>query len=152
MKRFYCDANIFIMAVEGHTDRIGAAGALIEAAMNETCTIVTSLLTLGETLVVPLRFSQEATIESYRTLLSGSLPGIRVLGIDGEAMEAAARLRARHPSLKLPDAIHLATAQVAQVPWFVTNDQRLPAVAGLKQVTPFNDGFADLIDRLSETP
>ncbi len=151
-RRFYCDANVFIMAVEGHADSIGAAGSLLNAAMDERCTAVTSLLTLGETLVVPLRFGQEATIGSYRNLLGGGFPGVIVKGIEADTLEAAARLRAKHPRLKLPDAIHLATAQTAEVSWFVTNDTRLPAVSGLRIVTPFDETLADLIARLSEAP
>lgn len=151
-RRFYCDANVFIMAVEGCADSIGAAGTLLDAAMDERCTAVTSLLTLSETLVVPLRFGQEETIRSYRHLLGGGFPGIVVKGIDAETLEAAARLRARHPRLKLPDAIHLATAQLANVGWLVTNDTRLPPVTGLRIVTPFDDQLTDLVDRLSEAP
>lgn len=151
-RRFYCDANVFIMAVEGQAEGIGAAGALLDAAMDERCTAVTSLLTLGETLVVPLRFGQSAAVESYRSLLGGSFGGIVVKDVDAETMEAAARLRARHPRLKLPDAIHLATARLAAVDWFVTNDTRLPAVPGLRQVTPFDPDFSELIARLSQAP
>lgn len=150
--RFYCDANVFIMAVEGHAEGIGASGALLDAAMDERCTAITSLLTLGETLVMPLRFGQDATVQSYRNLLGGGFPGIVVRPVDPETIEAAARLRARHPRLRLPDAIHLATAQLAQVTWLVTNDTRLPAVPGLRIVTPFDDMLADFIARLSEAP
>lgn len=151
-RRFYCDANIFIMAIEGRAEGVGAAGDLIDAAMDERCTAVTSMLTLSETLVVPLRFGQEATVQSYRSLLGGGFAGIQVRTVDAEALEAAARLRARHPRLRLPDAVHLATAQLADVGWFVTNDTRLPAVAGLRIVTPFDDMLADAIARLSGSP
>ncbi|MGU9980037.1 type II toxin-antitoxin system VapC family toxin [Phreatobacter sp. HK31-P] len=151
-RRFYCDSNVFIMAVEGAAERIGAAGALLDAAMDERCTAITSMLTLSETLVVPLRFGQGATIQSYRNLLGGGFPGIVVRGVDPETLEAAARLRARHPRLKLPDAIHLATAQLAEVGWLVTNDTRLPTLAGLRIVTPFDEMLVDFIARLSETP
>lgn len=151
-RRFYCDANVLIMAVEGRAGDIGAAGSLLNAAMDERCIVVTSLLTLGETLVVPLRFGQDATVESYRSLLGGGFPSIIVKAIDSETLEAAARLRAKHPRLKLPDAIHLATAQVAEVGWFVTNDARLPTVPGLHVVSPFDEALADFIARLSEAP
>lgn len=150
--RLYCDANIFIMAVEGRAGSIGASEDLLNAAMNERCTVVTSLLTLSEVLVVPLRFGETETADSYRNLLSGAFPGIVVRSVDGETLEAAARLRARHPRLKLPDAVHLATAQLAEVAWLVSNDERLPSLSGLRRTTPFDTGFRDMIDRLSETP
>jgi len=149
-RRFYCDANIFIMAVEGKAEGIGLAGALIDMATDERCTAFTSQLTLSETLVVPLRFRQQATIDSYRALLGGTFPGIVPRPVDAETLEAAARLRARHPRLKLPDAIHLATAQMARVDAFITNDMRLPAIADLRFLTPFDDDLDDMLDRLPE--
>jgi predicted nucleic acid-binding protein len=151
-RRFYCDANVFIMAVEGRAEGIGVAGSLLNAAIDESCVAVTSLLTLSETLVVPLRFAQQAAIESYRSLLGGGFPGILVKPVHAETMEVAAQLRARHPRLKLPDAIHLATARLAEVDWFVSNDTRLPAIAGLRMVSPFDDALADILSRLSEAP
>lgn len=148
--RFYCDANVFIMAVEGRADQIGLAGGLITAAMDERCTLVTSLLTLGEVMVVPLRFSEMETLASYRSLLGGGYPAILVRPVDAETLGEAAALRARHPRLKLPDAIHLATARLNRIDWFVTNDARMAGEGGLRTATPFDPALESAMSRLPE--
>lgn len=148
--RFYCDANIFIMAVEGRAGQIGLAGDLVTAAMDERCTVITSQLTLGEVLVVPLRFNETETLEAYRSLLGGACPGILVRPVDAEALGEAAALRARHPRLKLPDAVHLATARLNRIDWFVTNDARMAGDSGLRTATPFDQVLEAALARLPE--
>ncbi|WP_439572560.1 type II toxin-antitoxin system VapC family toxin [Phreatobacter sp.] len=146
--RFYCDANVFIMAVEGRAGHIGLSAELMTAAMDERCTLVTSLLTLGEVMVVPLRFNEGETLASYRDLLGGSYPGILVRPVDAATLGEAAALRARHPRLKLPDAIHLATAQLNRIDWFVTNDVRMTRDSGLRTATPFDPPLEAALARL----
>lgn len=46
-------------------------------------------------------------------------------------MVTAARLRAQYPALKLPDAIHAATAQAFACSHFLTNDMRFGEVPNL---------------------
>jgi len=48
-----------------------------------------------------------------------------VLPVTSNVFTEAARLRADHPTLKTPDAIHLATALYHRCNEFWTNDERL---------------------------
>ncbi|MBL7202552.1 MAG: PIN domain-containing protein [Anaerolineae bacterium] len=54
--------------------------------------------------------------------------------LDTAILERAARLRATTDSLRLPDAIHLATATLERCDRFLTNDKRPKAVAVLPVV------------------
>ena len=94
---------------------------------------VTSTLTLMEVLVVPLRAGQVALARQYEDILRHTR-GLRVTDVDAPHVRAAAQLRARWPTLRTPDAIQLATALLARCSSFVTNDARLPPIAGLNVV------------------
>ena len=63
---------------------------------------------------------------------------VSLLQHDRACFERAALLRARH-GLKMPDALHLATAQAAGAACLVTNDRRLPVLDGLDIVSLRDD-------------
>lgn len=71
-------------------------------------------------------------MKRYREFFSGAV-SLVTLSVSREIAELAAELRAKH-GLKTPDAIHLATARHAGASFFITNDDRLPALAGLEVV------------------
>ncbi|MEO6627881.1 MAG: hypothetical protein ABIP03_04865, partial [Aquihabitans sp.] len=48
---------------------------------------------------------------------------------------AAASLRGRHPSLKLPDALVIATAGYLEADYLVTTDRKWPSRSKLKLAT-----------------
>ncbi|HET9592527.1 MAG TPA: PIN domain-containing protein [Solirubrobacterales bacterium] len=55
-----------------------------------------------------------------------------ILSVDVEIAEKAAGLRARHKSLRMPDALILATAEIApEVELVLTGDRQLERVSGL---------------------
>jgi predicted nucleic acid-binding protein len=54
-----------------------------------------------------------------------------IVGLDAEIATAAARLRARHRSLRLPDALVIATASVRRADRLVTTDRRWPTTEAL---------------------
>jgi predicted nucleic acid-binding protein len=56
---------------------------------------------------------------------------LNVLPVTRDVLMKAAQLRAANPSLKLPDAIHAATALQHGCTTFVTNDSRFTALAEL---------------------
>ena len=56
---------------------------------------------------------------------------IEVVPLDVEIASAAARLRARHRSLRLPDALVIASASVAGADRLVTTDRRWPGASAL---------------------
>jgi predicted nucleic acid-binding protein len=132
----YFDANIVIYAVEGVSlflDRI----RILMSALNEAEIIgVTSELTIAETLIKPLKEKQTEIQRAYQEFLTPT-PGFRVIPINRPILEEAARLRAT-TRLKLPDAIHLATALHLQCDSFVTNDDLFRSL-GLNQIKMLTD-------------
>ena len=82
---------------------------------------VTSDLTFGELLVKP--FAQDQGLaNAYFEILSASSV-LELCQVSREIIIDAARLRSIRKGLKLPDAIHIATAEYAGCDAIVTNDQ-----------------------------
>ncbi len=96
-------------------------------------TAVTSELTLAEALVKPFASGRDDLRQAYLdTLRSGG--SLVVAAVSREILIDAARLRGQHQALKLPDAIHAATAQAHGVEFFVTNDARFSALSSVQIV------------------
>ncbi len=83
--------------------------------------LVTSVVTLLEVMVQPIRSGDEALAKDYQDiLLHGN--NITTLPVTLTIAQVAAELRAES-RLKTPDAIHLATALEHQAVAFLTNDR-----------------------------
>jgi predicted nucleic acid-binding protein len=94
---------------------------------------ISSVITLMEVLVLPLRYKENELVQKYETILTNS-KAIKLIAIDDEIAKVSARLRAEY-SLKTPDAIQLATAVVYSADTFLTNDKRLKTVKEINVVT-----------------
>jgi predicted nucleic acid-binding protein len=84
---------------------------------------LTSYLTLLEVLVKPLEHQRRDLVTRYRATLLDS-QSLRLVSLDDTIAEEAARIRAQY-GFRTPDAIHLATAVLAEPDIFLTNDVRL---------------------------
>lgn len=128
------DTSVFIYYIEENPAFLPLVAPIFEEVAAGRREVVTSALTLLEVLVVPYRAGNIALAERYEAHLSRSR-GLRIVELDRPQLRSAAQLRARHPSLRTPDALQLAAAVTASCPTFVTNDRDLPAVAGVKVLT-----------------
>ena len=86
----------------------------------------TSVITLLEVLVHPMRHNEHQLVEQYQNILCNS-PTINIFELNIEIAKSAAGLRARY-GLKTPDSIQVATAVYASSEFFLTNDIRLKAI------------------------
>lgn len=86
----------------------------------------TSVITLLEVLVLPMRQDENQLVEQYQNILCNS-PSINILDLNIEIAQKAALFRAKF-GLKTPDSIQLATAVYSSADYFLTNDIRLKAV------------------------
>ena len=84
---------------------------------------MTSILTLLEVLVVPLRAGHESLASDYRRVLNHT-KGLTLYPVDHAVCERAAKMRADHPWLRTPDALQIATAVEHGAQIIVTNDNR----------------------------
>jgi predicted nucleic acid-binding protein len=124
------DTPTFIYFIEEHPKYLSIVRPVFAAIANGTLTGVTSALTLLETLVQPYRVRNTPLAEQYQAFLTGS-HGLRFIEITSAVLRAATQLRAAH-NVKTPDAIHLATALVANCSVYLTNDRVLPQIPGIR--------------------
>jgi predicted nucleic acid-binding protein len=136
--RLYMDTNIFISALENNDD---VSKKLLELiSLNESGAkpvLMTSEIALAELVVHPLRRNDTRLLEIYDNITIGNA-FISVGTVSREVLWYAAILRAEHSSLKLPDAIHLATAMLSGCKYFLTSDTRLK---GTYTISPFPQAF-----------
>jgi len=83
----------------------------------------------AEVMVRPLQQGTDAKVDEFL-----DATGTRVLGVDRPLARRAAQLRARHPSLRLGDALSLATA-AGNDAQLITLDQRLQRVAARERAS-----------------
>lgn len=129
-ERIYLDVNIWIYALEQHPVFSQALTALFQQVDQRILTIVTSELSLAEALVKPMRDQNIAQQITYRQFLS-SRANLRVIPVQRAVLIEAARQRAANSSLRLPDAIHAATAVILQCTTLLTNDQKFKSLSNL---------------------
>ena len=118
--RIYLDTNIFIYAVEGFDRFEEEISTLFSAVDRGKIEAITSELTLAEALVKPFEKGSERYQQIYREALQDRA-SFHLLSITRSLLVESARLRAL-TGLRLPDAIHLATARKAGCSTLVTND------------------------------
>lgn len=128
-KRVYLDTNIIIYAIEGYETYAGPIKALLRALTDGEIVAVTSELTVAEVLVKPKRDKNTKLEEAYQRFLRPT-ESLHTSPVTRELLEAAADIRA-NTTLKLPDAIHVATAIGEQCDSFLTNDVRFTTATGL---------------------
>jgi predicted nucleic acid-binding protein len=130
-RRVYLDTNVFIYALNGFPAYAPALAELFNTIEAGGVSAVTSELTLAELLIVPFR---RGSIEEERRcrMILRPRPYLSLFPVSTSVLEAMARLRAGQAAMRTPDAIHAATAQLAECEVFLTNDHRLKAVAGLR--------------------
>ena len=131
--RLYLDANAIIYAAET-PERFPSLGVVLDRVDLGDLSAITSALTLAEVLVMPLRKANALAVASYQNRLASG-PTLTVADVSRDVLIRAATIRATTPAVKLPDAIHAATALVAGCDVFLTNDLRLRSVPGLRVVT-----------------
>jgi predicted nucleic acid-binding protein len=108
--RVYLDANVFIAAFEHAGASSDHAWWLIRAIEDGEIFAATSELTLAEILVKPLERGQADLADGYgKMLVSGS--HFEVMPVQRDILIEAASIRARRNAIRLPDALHVATAK-----------------------------------------
>jgi predicted nucleic acid-binding protein len=124
------DSNIFIAYLASEDAFYESARQLVGRISKGKIEAVCSSIVLGE-IVYPARKPESlAAVDAFFKQLVHCVD----VPADKTICRKAASLRLAHASLKLPDAIHLATAIEAKASHFITADKRLLAVA--KQLMP----------------
>lgn len=133
-RHVYFDANALIACVE-HPSSGGDFfdGLMADVASGDTLA-TTSELTIAEVLVKPMLRKAHGLTRRYEELL-GPGGGIRAAPVDRAVLRRAAQI-CGESRLDLPDAIHVATAEIAGCDIFLSNDRdiRLPAEMELRRL------------------
>ena len=124
----YIDTQIIIYTVEANPTYFDLLQPLWAKFQASELEIVTSELTLMETLVFPLRQTNTVLANDYEQLLENS--DIQLIPIQRSILRDAANLRAT-TNLKTPDAIHAATALSANCTVFLSGDRDFRNVPNL---------------------
>ena len=117
--RVYVDTALIIYSVERNLTYEPLLQPLWDALDSQSIEVITSELTLLETLVKPLRDDDTSLVRDYEKFLTETR--LQLHPINAAIVKGAARLRAT-TSLKTPDAIHAATALAAGCSQLLAND------------------------------
>lgn len=117
--RIYVDTAPIIYSVEKADEYWPLLLPLWQLLQDGQIEIVTSELTLLETLIHPLRLGDKVLSEAYEELLTNT--EIQLLPISLDIIKRTAEIRSTH-NLKTPDAIHYATAILSGCRVMITND------------------------------
>ncbi|MBS9478349.1 type II toxin-antitoxin system VapC family toxin [Ancylobacter radicis] len=148
--RFYFDTNALIQAVETSGPDADTLRKALKHAATTNLGSVTSELSLSEVLVRPIRERDIPLIAAYSGLLAGAEGDqLQTLPITRDVLTRAARIRAASPALKLPDAIHLATAELSGCTQIISSDKRLAGSTALTVWDPAGADLAGFIEMMS---
>ncbi|MCL1465383.1 type II toxin-antitoxin system VapC family toxin [Argonema galeatum] len=123
------DSAPLIYYIEENPIYLQIADAFFEALNRREFRVVTSVLTLSEVLVYPLRQGNVALAQEYRDILFDQ-QGLTTIEVSSDIAQTAAQLRADY-NLRTADAVQMATAIHGGASFFLTNDARLPSLPGL---------------------
>jgi len=124
--RVLVDSAPIIYTLEGNRRFATHFRPLFERHAAGDLLLAVTTVTIAEVLTGPLRTGDEALARRYRAVLEAW----EVVDLTSEVAEAAARIRGAY-SLKLPDAIQVASALVIGADALVTHDRDFAPVRGL---------------------
>jgi predicted nucleic acid-binding protein len=130
------DAGVLIGFLDANDAHHPAANSALSEARSRNDRLVLPASAFAEMLVGPSR-KGAAEVAVVRSLVE-RVP-IDIEPLDATIAEAAAALRARHPSLRLPDALVIATASHLKADHLVTTDRKWPTKSKLKLATTITE-------------
>ncbi len=124
----YLDSGIVMRLLEGSDDIRAPIVVRLRAIPVSERVLVTSRLTMLECRCEPLRESRTEALKLYDAFFAQRK--VRLKEVDSAIVDEATMIRAK-VGLKVPDAIHAATAILAGVAEFWTTDQHFSKCPGL---------------------
>ena len=128
MALIHLDAGVLIGFLDADDAHHRAARGAIADALDSGDRLAMAASALAECLVAPASRGEAAVAVVHE--LRHRIP-VDIVALDVDIADAAARLRARHRSVRLPDALVIATASVANADQLITTDRRWPAAKAL---------------------
>ena len=144
MPRIYLDSCALIEALENNGPTTDLLVGLFAMAGRRPGLLVTSELSFAEVMVLPLKLGATGLLDGYARMFGDTSP-LEIASVRREVLHRSAIVRARRRSVRLPDAIHIATAEASGCSHVVTNDGDWTSATALPLVG-FDDGL-DLLVR-----
>lgn len=126
------DTSIFIYYIDDYPEFSDVAEHVLSHVVSGMSQGVTSVLTLMEVSVQPIRRGAESTAREYVEIIR-ELRGLTIGAIGDTTATVAADLRARH-NLQPADALQVAACLEHGATAFVTNDRRLQRLTELEVI------------------
>lgn len=123
MGLIHLDAGVVIGFLDADDAHHESAAQTLAAALRSGDRLAMAASAFAECLVGPSRRGERA-IATVRDLFE-RLP-IDIVDLDADTARRAAALRAKHASLRLPDALVIAAASECSAECLITTDQRWP--------------------------
>lgn len=130
MARVALDADIVIAFLDPGDDQHASAVAELRPRLAAGDELLAAATVYAESIVRPLQQGTDATVDEFF-----DAAGISIVSIDRAVARRAAVLRAEHQSLRLPDAMSLATALMTDSV-LLTLDKKLRQIARRVQPSP----------------
>ena len=124
------DTSPFIYFVERHPLHVDVMREVFKRITSGDFQASSSVITVTEVLVQPLRRQNKTLADEYRDLLYNAA-NFKLISLNSSIAETAAGLRAKH-NLRTPDALQIAAAQENGCDAFLCNDNGLKRVTELK--------------------
>lgn len=128
----YLDTNFFIYMLEAHEDYKAALKSILDFKDRHGLITFTSEITLAECLVKPFTDGNAEAVKVYESQIKTGTT-LKVKSVSRKILRESAKLRGEL-GLKLPDAIHVATALENGCATFVTNDKKLRVPEGMTRI------------------
>lgn len=122
MSRVYWDSMLFIYWLENNLTFAPMVERLFQAHSKRSDQLCTSIFTVGEVLVGPIRQNDARLASKIEQFFDSGF--VELLPVNREAVGLFANLRAVE-RLAPADALHLACAGTANIDLFLTNDKKL---------------------------
>lgn len=130
MARIALDADVVIAFLDAADDQHEQAVSALRPRLTTGEDIILSASVYAEIMVRPMARGTDATVDEFLVAINAT-----VIAVDRPIARLAAQLRGRHRSLRLPDALSLATALAADAE-LLTLDNRLSRIEAHEQTPP----------------
>lgn len=121
--KIFLDTNALIYLIENHPEFAPKISPIFDQIFQNHLQAVTSIITVTEVLVNPIKYDNKPLIEKYMNLFA-NLPSLSVVRPSTKTAVNAAYVKAKH-GFPLPDCYQLSLALEHECTSFLTNDLRL---------------------------
>ena len=122
-KCVFVDTSPIIYYLENNALYVDLIKKFFTKCLQENIQIVTSAITVEEYLVFPYSSGKMEFADNFKRFID--YMGIKVVNIDSNIAEQAAKIRGQYKNFKAMDALQIATAIVSGCDMFFTNDKQL---------------------------